>query len=95
MFTFSIMQLYSSQDIGIPGGKNPTATLVLGLIKKAHVREDVLTEGGSTVDPAKLRPVGRLGGKSYSRLLEAFDISGLSWTDIREDYEKISRALET
>ena len=83
--------MYSSQDIGIPGVEDPTTTLVLGYIKRAHVREDVLNENGTAVDPGKLRPIARLGGMSYSRLLEAFDISRVSWKDIREDYEAISR----
>ena len=70
-------------------------TLVLGLIKRLHIREDVLSEDGMTVDPSKLRPIARLGGISYSRLLEGFDIPILSWKDIREDYEKISQAEDT
>jgi len=87
--------LYSFQDIGIPGIESPTTTLVLGLIKKAHICEDVLNEDGTTIDPSKLRPIARLGGMSYSRLLEGFDISRPSWKDIREEYEEISRAQGT
>jgi flavin reductase (DIM6/NTAB) family NADH-FMN oxidoreductase RutF len=87
--------LYSFQDIGIPGVENPTATLVLGLIKRVHIREDVLSEDGTTVDPSKLRPIGRLGGVTYSRLLEGFDISLVSWEGIRKDYERISQDKDT
>jgi hypothetical protein len=35
-----------------------TGTVVLGLIKRLHVREDVLSQDGS-VDAAKLLPVSR------------------------------------
>lgn len=68
---------------------------MLGYIKRVHVREDVLTEDGTAVDPSKLRPIARLGGMSYTRLLEAFDISRVLWKDIREDYEKISQTRES
>ena len=40
--------------------------LVAGEVVLARVRDDVLTEG--RVDPAKLRPVGRLGGELYAPL---------------------------
>jgi len=40
--------------------------LVVGEVVLARVRDDVLTEG--RVDPAKLAPVGRLGGELYAPL---------------------------
>ena len=40
------------------------AFFTVGEIVRAHVAEDVLTDG--RVDIAKLRPVGRLGGDGYS-----------------------------
>src|SRR5262245_36480586 len=40
--------------------------LVVGEVILARVRDDVLTEG--RVDPAKLAPVGRLGGELYAPL---------------------------
>ena len=40
------------------------ATLVVGDILRAHVADDVLTDG--RVDVAKLKPVGRLGGDGYA-----------------------------
>ena len=39
-------------------------SLVVGEIVRAHARDDVLTDG--RVDPAKLRPVGRLSGDGYA-----------------------------
>jgi flavin reductase (DIM6/NTAB) family NADH-FMN oxidoreductase RutF len=41
---------------------------VVGEIVRAHVADDVLTDG--RVDPVKLRPVGRLGGDGYSVVRE-------------------------
>lgn len=45
-----------------------TTHFVIGEIVRAHVRDEVLTEG--RVDPLKLRPVGRLGGEGYMPLRE-------------------------
>jgi flavin reductase (DIM6/NTAB) family NADH-FMN oxidoreductase RutF len=41
---------------------------VVGEILRAHVRDEVLTEG--RVDVAKLRPLARLGGEQYTGLGE-------------------------
>lgn len=85
------MQLYSSQDIAPPGSPEPSTTVILGLIKRIHVRESVLNEDEMTVDPAKLRPIARLGGTTYAKLLEGFDLSRISWKSIRDLYKDISR----
>ncbi|KAF8897036.1 hypothetical protein CPB84DRAFT_1681703 [Gymnopilus junonius] len=86
-----LFMLYSSQDITPSGSQEPSTTVILGLIKKIHVRESVLNEDGLTVDPAKLRPIARLGGTSYGRLLEGFDLPRISWKSIRDFYKAMSR----
>jgi flavin reductase (DIM6/NTAB) family NADH-FMN oxidoreductase RutF len=40
--------------------------LVVGEVVLARVRDEVLTDG--RVDPAKLAPIGRLGGEFYAPL---------------------------
>jgi hypothetical protein len=45
------------------------------------VREDALNEEKNLVDPNVLKPVSRLGGITYARVTEAFEIP-------RTDYEK-------
>jgi len=45
---------------------------VVGEILCAHVRDGVLTDG--RVDPAKLRPIGRLGGDGYCYVHEIFHL---------------------
>ncbi|KAF9529395.1 hypothetical protein CPB83DRAFT_852592 [Crepidotus variabilis] len=83
-------ELYSSQDIGLPETSNPTTTLVLGLIKKVHVREGALAEDGLSIDAAKLRPIARLGGKGYSRLTEGFELPRVSWKESKEEYRRLA-----
>ncbi|KAF8210356.1 hypothetical protein K438DRAFT_1711027 [Mycena galopus ATCC 62051] len=62
-------ELYFLKDLSPPNSERITTTVVLGLIKKAHVHESVLDARGTGVDPAKLRPISRLGSKTYARVL--------------------------
>lgn len=39
-----------------------------------HIREDVINDEKNIVDTAKLRPISRLGGISYGRTLQTFEI---------------------
>jgi hypothetical protein len=56
-----------------------------------HIRNSVLSEDGITVDPGKLLPVGRLGGTTFARIREAFNISRASWKIARSEYYKYLR----
>lgn len=47
--------------------------LVMGQIVRLHITETVLS--GGRVDPAKLRPLGRLAGSGFSRLGELFTMT--------------------
>ena len=49
------------------------AYLVLGEVVLFHVAEEVLTDG--RIDPAKLRPVARLGGSDYGTLGDVFSMA--------------------
>ncbi|HEX5135963.1 MAG TPA: flavin reductase [Planctomycetota bacterium] len=51
-----------------------TSGICIGEIVAIHVRDDVLAADG-TVDPWKLRPLGRLGGASYAPLREVAEIT--------------------
>jgi hypothetical protein len=46
-------------------------------------------EDGGTVDPGKLRPVSRLGGVTYGRLVEGFDVPRVSWGGVKEEYARL------
>lgn len=88
---YKLLQLYSSQDIMAEDSSEVSTTIILGTIKKVHVRESVLAEDGLSVDPAKLRPVARLGGTAYARLLDIFHLPRVSWKEIQEKYHDIQR----
>lgn len=72
------------QHIDIPATDNSMIgnTHVLGLIKRVHIRNAVLKEDGLSVDPHKLRPINRLGGNTYARLGETFDIARPAWEEL-------------
>jgi flavin reductase (DIM6/NTAB) family NADH-FMN oxidoreductase RutF len=55
-------------------GEGPLAAhVVFGRIQRAHVRDDVLDSSGKP-DPAKLDLIGRLGGNSYVRTTDRFEL---------------------
>ncbi|KAG6834278.1 hypothetical protein H0H93_010723 [Arthromyces matolae] len=71
-------ELLQTVDVVIPETGEVGTTLVLGLIKCIHVRKDVLDERGN-VDPAKFKPVGRMGGTMYSTVNEGYHIPRPNW----------------
>lgn len=81
--------MYDFRDIAPPGVEEPTTTVVFGLIKLIHIHKAVLTEDGNTVDPSKLRPVARLGGTTFARLGDGFDISRPSWKALKVKIEQL------
>lgn len=83
-------QLFKAIDIVHPVTKVATTTLVLALVKHIHVRNDMLTERGM-VDPAKLKPLARLGDISYSTLGDGFRLPRFIWKD---ESENIDEALK-
>ncbi|KAJ7703116.1 hypothetical protein B0H17DRAFT_1041800 [Mycena rosella] len=82
-------ELYFLKDLSPPNSELITTTLVLGLIKQAHIHESVLADDGASVDPRKLRPIARLGGTTYSRVLEGFDVERTSWKTVKDAYDGI------
>lgn len=51
-----------------------TSGVCIGEVVAIHLRDDVLTADG-TVDPWKLRPLGRLGGATYAPLREVVEVT--------------------
>lgn len=67
-------QLEHFYDIKSPTDPDKvTGVVILGRVKLFHVRKDTITERGS-IDPARLLPVSRLGGISYGRTTQAYDM---------------------
>ncbi|KAG5988350.1 hypothetical protein E4U43_004780 [Claviceps pusilla] len=56
----------------VPGRKTGVMVVLEGV--RFWAREDGLNEERSMIDPAVLQPIGRLGGITYSRTNEAFEL---------------------
>lgn len=82
-------ELHSYQDITPAGAAEPTVTVVLGLIRHAHAMESVLDSDGARVDPDKLQAVARMGGETYSKVVEWFDVPRPKWKDLQAVYSDL------
>ncbi|KAF8590999.1 hypothetical protein K439DRAFT_1381453 [Ramaria rubella] len=83
-------ELFHLHDITPPGSSQITGTLVLGHVRMFHVRNSILNEKG-TVETAKLRPVSRLGGLTYGRIGDSFDLPRLSWKKEKDAVERLMK----
>lgn len=61
------------------------------------MRKDVLVQPDSTeveqqgarpfsIDSAKLRPIARMGGITYTRVTEGFELQRPVWKDVKDTY---------
>lgn len=69
-----------------PGKKTGVLAIVEGV--RFWVREDAVNEERNLIDPMVLRPMSRLGGIMYGRLVEAVEI-------LRPRYEEAEKEGET
>lgn len=70
-------------DLCPSGSTYATSTVIFGLVKRIHVRNDVLNHKG-VVDPGLYRPISRLGDISYSTLGDAFRLPRPAWADVEQ-----------
>ena len=62
-----------------------SAVAMFGRVQLAHVRADVLVpDQGTLIDLAKLAPVGRVGGISYSRTTRTYEVDKASWSELKD-----------
>lgn len=72
--------------VGIQEILDSNTFLILGQVVKIHAREDVMS--GERIDPAKIKPVSRLGGNAYSRFGEVFSMKRPTYEDLRKQTVK-------
>ncbi|KAL5378484.1 hypothetical protein DPSP01_009066 [Paraphaeosphaeria sporulosa] len=68
-----------------PGKKTGVTVIVEGV--NFWVREDAVDEAGVLIDPAVLRPICRLGGITYGRVTDLFELPRPQYNDIVKDPE--------
>jgi len=60
-------------DIVKVRGKPMGGSIVIGEVIRFHVRDSIIDKD-MFIDPGKLKPIARLGGPSYSRIRDRFDM---------------------
>ncbi|KAK9370295.1 hypothetical protein V1509DRAFT_617347 [Lipomyces kononenkoae] len=81
-------------DIKSPRSGSITAKMFVLEGIHFHAREDVLTNDKSALDLAKLKPVGRLGGISYCRVLDGFEIPRYDYAQQYQDEPKVPAIVD-
>lgn len=82
-------QLFQAVDIIHPETKLCTATLVIGLVKMIHIRNDVYNQEDGEIDTRNYQVVSRLGD-AYARLGDGFKLPSGNW---KRDQHDIKKAL--
>ncbi|RAR14480.1 flavoprotein oxygenase [Stemphylium lycopersici] len=82
---------WTSKNPETPGKKTGVSAFLEGV--NFWVREDAVDEGGVLVDPKVLKPVSRLGGITYGRTTQAFELPRPDYDEITKDPEVKKLAL--
>jgi len=80
-------ELFGTHEIIHPETGQNSATIILGLVKFIHIRNDVITPRG-TVDPIKFKPVSRMGDISYARIGDLFRLPRPVWKTEEKNIEE-------
>ncbi|WWC68396.1 uncharacterized protein I206_102322 [Kwoniella pini CBS 10737] len=84
---------HSHELIGDQG--KPTQTIILGRIKRFQIKENFLDPNDPfRIMAEKLRPIGRLGGISYSRTNQIVEVPRPVWDQVK-DTPEVKAALKT
>ncbi|KAK5128931.1 hypothetical protein LTR85_000264 [Meristemomyces frigidus] len=68
-----------------PGKKTGVLAIIEGV--RFWAREDAINEDRNIIDPASLRPMSRLGGITYGRLLEGIELPRPDWDEFKKEAE--------
>lgn len=76
---------WTSKNPNTPDKKTGVTAFIEGV--NFWVREDAIDEQGVLVDPAVLRPISRLGGITYGRTTQAFELPRPDFDEVTKDPE--------
>ncbi len=71
----------------------PSGTLLIVEAVNFHAREDVISKELNSLDLSKFKPVSRLGGSTYSRTTQAFDL-GRPDFDVESEKPEVKEILQ-
>ncbi|KAH8731677.1 hypothetical protein GQ44DRAFT_822550 [Phaeosphaeriaceae sp. PMI808] len=83
---------WTSKNPATPGKKTGVTAFVEGV--NFWAREDAIDKQGVLLDPAVMKPISRLGGISYGRLTQAFELIRPEYSEVTKDPEvaKLAKA---
>jgi len=84
-----LMNTQEFESRATPGKKTGVLAVVEGV--RFWAREDAINEDRNLIDPAILKPVARLGGITYSRITEGFEIPRPDWEENKELVDKLAK----
>ncbi|KAF2124759.1 hypothetical protein P153DRAFT_370671 [Dothidotthia symphoricarpi CBS 119687] len=82
---------WTSRNPETPDKKTGVTVFVEGV--NFWVREDAIDEAGVLIDPAVMKPISRLGGITYARSTEAFELPRPDYAQVTKDPEVAKLAL--
>ncbi|KAJ4373146.1 hypothetical protein N0V83_003437 [Neocucurbitaria cava] len=83
---------WTSKNPATPGKKTGVTAFLEGV--NFWVREDAVDEQGVLIDPAVMKPISRLGGITYGRTTQAFELTRPDYDEVTKDPEvaKLAKA---
>jgi flavin reductase (DIM6/NTAB) family NADH-FMN oxidoreductase RutF len=84
-----LMNTQEFESRATPGKKTGVLAVVEGV--RFWAREDAINEDRNLIDPAILKPVARLGGITYARITEGFEIPRPDWEENRELVDRLAK----
>lgn len=82
---------WTSKNPDTPGKKTGVTVFIEGV--NFWAREDAIDEQGVLIDPAVLKPISRLGGITYGRTTQAFELPRPDYDEVTKDPEVKKLAL--
>jgi flavin reductase (DIM6/NTAB) family NADH-FMN oxidoreductase RutF len=80
-----LMDTKEFESRATPGKKTGVLAIIEGV--RFWAREDAINEDKNLIDPAILRPMSRLGGITYGRLLEGIELPRPDWEEFKKEAE--------
>ena len=72
-----------------PFHSNILQTMFIGLIKMVHVRNAIMRPDSLSVDIERYKPILRIGGPNYARVLEGFNLTTPKWPEVEARYREL------
>lgn len=80
-----LMNTQEFESRATPGKKTGVLAIIEGV--RFWAREDAINEDKNLIDPAILRPVSRLGGITYARVLDGIELPRPDWDELKTEAE--------